>query len=241
MQKMKFRGYQLFFHNRDAAESMVRQIDDFPSFFTPHGDRPLIIDCGANIGVSALEWKARWPTAEVICFEPDPFTFKVLQKNFDFNDLPGVRCINAAVVDQDGPIDFYGDIHTTGDARGNSVDPAWAKREGTTQTSVRGVRLSSYIKDRDVSFLKVDIEGAEQRVLEEIADCLPRIEAIYVEVHETDDSIDRNSVAGITRLLADAGFTIEQEPRLGEHALPAHLRDWQASVGAVQTQLLCWR
>ncbi|TWU59981.1 31-O-demethyl-FK506 methyltransferase FkbM [Rubripirellula tenax] len=241
MQRMKFRGYQLFHLHREAAESMVRQIDEFPSFFTPRGERPFIVDCGANIGVSALEWKTRWPTADVLCFEPDPYAFKVLEKNCEFNDIPGLKCINAAVDDQDGPVVFYGDIKTAGDARGNSIDPAWAKREGTTETTVPGVRLSKYLTDRDVSFLKLDIEGAEQRVLEEIADCLPRIEAIYVEVHETDDSLQRNSVAAITRLLSDAGFTIEQEIRLDEHALPAHLRRWQAEVGAVQTQLMCWR
>ncbi len=238
---MKFRGFQLYFHHRDAAESMVRQIDEFPSFFTPSVDRPLIVDCGANIGVSALEWKSRWPMAELICFEPDPFAFKVLERNFDHNDLPGVTCVNAAVTHLDGPVDFYGELKASGDARGNSIDPAWARREGTTKTSVRGVRLSRYIRDRDVSFLKLDIEGAEQRVLEEIVDCLPRIEAIYVEVHETDASVERNSVSAIIRLLSDAGFTIEQEARSDEHALPAHLRDWQSSVGAVQTQLLCWR
>jgi len=53
MQKMKFRGFQLFHNNREATESMIRQIDEFPSFFTPTEDQPLIIDCGANIGVSA--------------------------------------------------------------------------------------------------------------------------------------------------------------------------------------------
>ncbi|WP_372724382.1 FkbM family methyltransferase [Novipirellula sp.] len=241
MQRMKFRGYKLLFENRSAAESMVRQIDEFPSFFTPKHDRPLIIDCGANIGVSVLEWKTRWPGAEIVCFEPDPFAFKILQANIDVNDIPSVRCINAAVSDCDETVPFYGDVSARGDARGNSIDPAWGQREGTAQTRVKCKRLSSYIADRDVSFLKLDIEGAEQRVLSEIAGQLDRVAAIYVEVHETDDSNGYNSADQIEQLLGDAGFHVEAESRFDEHALPAHLDAWKQSVGARQVQLLGWR
>lgn len=241
MKSIKFRGFDLFHNNRDAAESMVRQIDEFPSFFTPKGDRPLIVDCGANIGVSALEWKYRWPHAEIICFEPDPFASKILQTNIDKNDIAGIRCVHSAVSDCDGTVDFYGDLSPTADARGNSLEPAWADRAGSSKTSVTCTRLSPYLLDRDVSFLKLDIEGAEQRVLGEIAHCLDRVEAIYVEVHETDDSIEVNSLAAVEEILTKAGFTIEKEPRYSEHALPESLDQWRQETNAVLTQLLCWR
>lgn len=241
MQRMKFRGYQLFHNNLGATESMIRQIDEFPSFFTPAGDRPLIIDCGANIGVSVLEWKTRWPQSQVICFEPDPFAFKLLQKNIQANDVPGVRCVNAAVWDSEQTLPFYGDLSPTADARGNSAEAAWAKREGCSQTTVQSTRLSSYIADQTVSFLKLDVEGAEQRVLHEIAAWLDRIEAIYVEVHQTDESAQRNSANSVEQILSAAGFTVESEPRYSQHALPEHLDAWRRTAGAALTQLLCWR
>ncbi len=241
MQKMKFRGYQLFHDNRDATASMVRQTDDFPSFFTPVGDFPLIIDCGANIGVSVLEWKSRWPQSRVICFEPDPFAFALLRKNIDGNDIPGVECVNAAVSDCDGRATLYGDISRSADARGNSIDAAWGKRTGSEQTSVACTRLSPYLADREISFLKLDIEGAEERVLKEAAAYLGNVQAIYVEVHETDDSLSYNSQRRIRQLLAEAGFQIEAESRYDEHSLPAHLDSWRRSVNARQAQLIGWR
>ena len=241
MQRIKFRGFQLHHNNAAAAESMIRQIDEFPSFFTPSGERPLIIDCGSNIGVTVLEWKSRWPMSEIICFEPDPHAFKILDKNIESNDIPGIRCVNAAVLDHDGETEFFGDLSPGGDARGNSVDSAWALRDGSESTFVKSTRLSSYIADRDVSFLKLDIEGAEQRVIADIAQHLDRVAAIYIEVHETDDSIDRNSASEIQSLVRAAGFKVEQEERHGERSLPRHLDQWQARVGAIQTQLLCWR
>lgn len=241
MQKMKFRGYQLHYVHREAAESMIRQIDEFPSFFTPGSDRPRIIDCGANIGVSVLEWKTRWPGAQIVCFEPDPGAFKILQKNIDANDIPGVKCIQAAVSDQEQPAHFFGDLSPRGDARGNSLDPAWGERAGSTQITVACQRLSTQLARHDIDFLKLDIEGAEQRVLLEAADQLHRVQAMYVEVHETDASVASNSSLAIEQILTAAGFTIEAESRYDPHALPAHLSDWQQTVGARQTQLLAWR
>lgn len=220
---------------------MIRQIDDFPSFFTPQGDRPLIVDCGANIGVSVMEWKTRWPNAEIICFEPDPYAFEILQTNIDSNGIAGIECIQAAVSDREDTVDFYGDLSPTADARGNSLEAAWADREGCSQTTVQCTRLSSYLAGRDVSFLKLDIEGAEQRVLTEIADCLGRVQAIYVEVHETDEGLAVNSLPVIEKRLSAAGFTIEKEPRYSEHALPESLDQWRQDANAVLTQLLCWR
>ena len=102
MQKLNFRGFKLFHQNSEAAESMIRQIDQFPSFFTPTSERPWIIDCGANIGVSVLEWKTRWPQSRIVCFEPDPFAFSRLKMNVDRNDIPGIECLNLALADTDG-------------------------------------------------------------------------------------------------------------------------------------------
>jgi len=159
----------------------------------------------------------------------------------DVNDVPGVQCVNAAVLDRDDTVIFYGDISSTADARGNSVEASWADRAGCSQTNVRCTRLSSYITDREVSFLKLDIEGAEYRVLNEIVDSLDQIQAIYVEVHETNQSSVNNSADAIEQMLTTAGFTVESEPRYSEHALPQHLDSWRQQSGAVLTQLLCTR
>lgn len=252
MQTIAFRGYKLAFENRAAAESMIRQIDDFPTFFTPATDRPWIIDCGANIGVSVLEWKTRWPGCRVTCFEPDPRTFAVLQTNMDRNDVPDVQCIAAAVSDVEGTATFYGDLSRGGDSRGNSIDPAWGQRAASPemsesgQTEVKCQRLSRMLDrpanaGRTVDFLKLDIEGAESRVLDDLAGHLDRINAIYVEVHQTDTTAEINSAPRIAKILYDAGFTTEHQSRHALHALPGFLASWQASVGARQTHVLAWR
>ncbi|TWT79870.1 31-O-demethyl-FK506 methyltransferase FkbM [Planctomycetes bacterium CA13] len=244
---LKFRSFKLFYQDLDAAESMIRQIEEFPSFFTPVGDSPLIVDCGANIGVSMLEWKTRWPQSQVLCFEPDPFAFAALEQNVDVNDIPGVRCINAALSDTDGKTTLYGDICAGGDARGNSIEPVWGNRSvdgvrgSGKQTTVNCTRLSTHLASKKIAFLKLDIEGVEQSVLTEINDLLGNIDAIYAEVHETNETIETNSAVAIESQLRAAGFQVESESRFDEHALPAHLDAWRREVGARQVQLLAWR
>lgn len=220
---------------------MCRQSESFPSFFTPRTDRPLVIDCGANIGVTMLEWKHRWPGAEVICIEPDPHAFELLQLNVDRNDIPSVRCINAAVNDVAGTATLFGEISPAGDARGNSIDPGWGRRPQSDSQTVNCQTLSSVIRGRHVDFLKLDVEGVEERVLGEIVDDLPRIDAIYVEVHQTAVTAAYNSAPRIEELLRQSGFCVETESRAGEHALPAAQQPWQRRVGSRQSQLIGWR
>jgi FkbM family methyltransferase len=241
IQKTRFRGFQLFYRHQESADSMCRECDVFPSFFTPDGERPLIIDAGSNIGVSVLEWKTRWPQCELICFEPDPFAFELLKQNVEHNGLPSVTYHNVALSDHEGTASFHGAIGQDADARGNSLLQDWGKRHDSRTVQVPCKRLSSFIGTREVSFLKLDVEGSEERVLRDIKNQLLQIAAMYVEVHETASSLEENSAERIIAQLSAAGFTIEPATRHSPHALPPHLQQWSKRVGARQTQLMCWR
>ena len=240
MQKTRFRGFKLFHNHAAATGSMMRQIEEFP-VFDLCGERPWVIDCGANIGITVFEWKTRWPQARIVCFEPDPTSFEILRRNIDANDIPGVECINAALADQAGTATLYGSFSANADTRGQSIDVHWGMRADGTQRSVRCVPLSDYLADREIGFLKMDIEGVEQSVLTEAFDHLSRVQTIHVEVHETRASRPYNSAAGVERLLLESGFVVEKTPRHPAHALPKHLADWQRRVEARQTQLIGWR
>lgn len=220
---------------------MIRASDEFPSFFEPRVSEPVIIDCGANIGVSVLEWKTRWPMSRIICFEPDPDAFRLLTLNVECNDIPGVQCIHAALADFDGTTLLFGDMGHGADARGNSIDASWGQRQNSDSVEVTCCKLSTYLAKYDVSFLKIDIEGAEESVLRESFNELQKVDALYVEVHETDDMMSHNSSDRIEKLLLESCFQIERESRYQPHSLPPELNAWQQSVNAKQTQFLAWR
>jgi FkbM family methyltransferase len=240
IQRTRFRGFKLFYSHEQATRSMLRAIDQFPHFFTPRDPAGLIIDGGAHIGISVLEWKSRWPMSRVICFEPDPDAFELLQMNIDRNDIPGVQCVRAALHDADGQCPLYGQLGKGADGRGNSIEPGWGQRPGTSAVTVPCRRLSSYLSG-PIAFLKLDIEGAEERVLREASSALHGVDAIHVEVHETAELRATNSEQRIAQLLVSAGFTIQSQSRFQPHTLPAPLERWRRQVGAEQTQLRGWR
>src|SRR6476660_7477663 len=48
------------------------------------------VDCGANIGMAVLFFKALHPAAEVLAFEADPLTFAHLTRTIESNQLTSV-------------------------------------------------------------------------------------------------------------------------------------------------------
>jgi len=66
----------------DSREFVHRQrlMQDYQSMLA-RGEKPLLIDCGANIGLSVLHFAHEFPEAQIIAIEPDDDNFKLLRKN----------------------------------------------------------------------------------------------------------------------------------------------------------------
>jgi hypothetical protein len=58
---------------------------------------PVILDCGANIGMASLYWKRDYPEARITAFEPDPAIADVLRWNLRSAAAEGVTVVGAAV------------------------------------------------------------------------------------------------------------------------------------------------
>jgi len=53
------------------------------------------VDCGANIGVSALYFARRYPAAKILAIEPDPANYEMLVRNT--RQVASVHPVQAAV------------------------------------------------------------------------------------------------------------------------------------------------
>ncbi len=74
--------------------------------FKTEEKRPLILDLGANIGMSVMFFKMIWPESRIIAFEPDPRAFEVLQHNVKTNAWKNVELHNLAVPAERGKLIF---------------------------------------------------------------------------------------------------------------------------------------
>ena len=152
-----------------CKDEFVHQIYRFES----SREDPFIIDGGSNIGMSILYFKQLYPAARIIGFEPDPAVFKMLEENLATNGIENVRVKNVGLGAEDGVASFVPD---------NSAGGRIMSSEASIEVKVE--RLSQSI-DQPVDFLKLNIEGEELPVLQELerSNKLSQVRELVMEYH----------------------------------------------------------
>ena len=170
--------------------------------FRSSGPRGIVVDCGANIGLSVLYFKTMYPDLRVVAYEADPVMCRTLERNVMANRLKGVEVVNAAVGSVAGAVNFLRD----GTDSGRVTDDL---QSGKHIVEVAAVCLRKELEGRDVQFLKVDIEGAETDALIGCAGRLSQVRSMCVEFHTFPDKPQR--LGQLLSVLEEAGFRVAIE------------------------------
>jgi FkbM family methyltransferase len=167
------------FGARDYDVTKLPRFADLKSFLDRihrRGQRPLIIDAGANIGLSSVFFAMHFPTALVVAVEPEGKNFDVLCMNAArFN----IECLKAALSSQTGR------ARVTDPGRGD-----WGyQTEPAADGDVPSVTIDSlyqrYAKDRIVPFIvKIDIEGGEKDLFGLNTEWIRETPLLIVELHD---------------------------------------------------------
>lgn len=165
--------------------------------FNSDNEDMLILDCGANIGLSIIYFKKIFPNATVIGFEPDEKIFDVLEYNIKSLELSNVQLFKKACWSKETTLQF---VSEGADAGRTATD---SDKENII--SVETIRLKDFI-DKKVSFLKIDIEGAEYEVLRDAAENLTNVKNIFVEYHSFVGQ--EQKLPEILTILKNAGFRL---------------------------------
>src|SRR4029078_6054024 len=100
-------GYKISFMGEAHLRWLFVEIFMDASYFLHTAyDRPLIFDCGSNIGMSVLFFKKLYQNARIVAFEPDPATFETLRQNVVQNPLSHVELHSVAVGGHSGQIEL---------------------------------------------------------------------------------------------------------------------------------------
>ena len=190
---------------------------------------PYIIDCGANIGLSVIYIKQMFPDAEIIAFEPDEENFNLLQTNIKSFNYENVQARKEAVWIENTMLQFAGE---------GSMSSRINTEVSDNTVPVKAIRLKDYL-DRPVDFLKIDIEGAEFRVIMDIADQLHNINNLFLEYHGS--FYQNNELNQIFSMLVDKGFTyyIKEATSIYDHPFDRHKKE---NINYdVQLNIFCFR
>lgn len=150
-----------------------------------------ILDLGANIGLYALAIKDVNPDCQIICLEPNPHAFELLQKNISANNLHNIVALNKGAAQTSGS--FVMKILKEGTAYcGKYLDEIkkefrkWIKPDRIISLPIETLSIPDicveYALDK-IDILKMDVEGMEFEILEGCVEIFPKIKRIVVEWH----------------------------------------------------------
>jgi FkbM family methyltransferase len=171
---------QIFVERQYALNDFKRgqEIAEFVARRSQAGERPLIIDAGANIGASAVFFAMTYPNSLVLAIEPDASNFELLCNNAKGFDI---RCLNAGLSSSHGRLK----VSNPGAAK-------WAfQTEITNDGSGIPCVTISQIYEQECGpgkafpfIVKIDIEGAEADVFARNVGWLAKTPIVIIELHD---------------------------------------------------------
>ena len=205
-------GLKFYYGNFDLFLTLFREVFVADSYRIEHAtERPLILDAGANIGLATLYFKYRYPNAEVHAFEPDEANFEYLRQNVEANHLKDVHLHKVALSDQPGELKLYTRRDVKGGDIGVSINKDFRanfhKADDIVEFRVPAELLSRYV-DRPVDMFKLDVEGAEELILQDMdaTDKLRQVKQITMEYHQVPNG---NPLSAVLAKMERAGLRYE--------------------------------
>jgi FkbM family methyltransferase len=173
-------------YSSDVDSYLVNEIyDKEVYFFQCEHEHPLILDIGANIGLSTIYFKALYPECRIVAFEPDPVSFEILNKNIALHRLSSVISLEKAVSGRNGVADLFV-FSEQGSDVGMPVCSLYENSLTKKKIKVESVDISGIsCLDQGVDFVKIDIEGGESDVIYSLVESgkIKSIKEIVVEYH----------------------------------------------------------
>lgn len=197
--------------------------------FVSNKSHPVILDCGANIGISTIYFKTIYPNAIVHAFEPDAHLFEILSKNIHANGFKQVELHQAAIWTE----------HTTLSFDNKGSEASHIDTTGRSTNKVEAKKLASILANLDaVDFLKMDIEGAEYEVVKDCAPYLHKIENFFLEYH--GKATDTHKLNELLKLVEIAGFKVYIKMAADNLKQPFAQKD-TGTIYDVQLNIFCYK
>jgi FkbM family methyltransferase len=140
----------------------------------------LVVDCGANIGCSAVWFARRYPRAKVVAVEPEGGNFEQLAHNA--HRYPNIEPLRAAVWNSRTEVVIA-----------NPQADSWGYRTASAPSALPSAQLiptvtldeilARHATSRTV-IVKIDIEGAETGLFAENTGWLERVDLLIIELHD---------------------------------------------------------
>jgi FkbM family methyltransferase len=170
----------------------IREIWFEEAYRLPFGNlSDVLLDLGANIGMTSVWLAKRFSFTHVIAVEPDPNNAALARQNLELNGIAG-QVLEAAIGPQDGTARFkFSELSNVGKL----------SEDGSLVPVISVGTIIKTFKVARFALIKIDIEGAEQELFDGPTGWLASTDAIIIEFHPTIVDYPR-----LTRLVSSHGF-----------------------------------
>lgn len=181
-------SYEFRFPAIASMGRMAREIlsgETYPLYRPNDAAMTTLVDIGANIGAASVFFLVRQPQARLFAFEPTSSSVALLRDNL--RPFAHAQVIHAGLFSRDTTMDLYRGCL---DCTQNSVSANLETAELCEHITLR--RASTEFERLGIGaidLLKIDTEGCEMPILEDLIAWLPKIDQIYVEYHSEDDRL----------------------------------------------------
>ena len=136
----------------------------------------VIVDAGANVGLTSIFYAETFPKARIFAIEAERSNFELMLKNV--RPYPNITPIHAALWGSEGYVSIAEPLPG---ASGN-----WGFTVINKPGDVRAITVPLLMRDfgiNHIDLLKIDIEGSEKEVFE-ACDWQDRLDSIVIELHD---------------------------------------------------------
>ncbi len=202
----------------------------------------VVLDIGANIGYFTLLFaKVVGASGHVYAFEPDPYSYQLLEKNIEENNYSNISTYQLAVSDQNSTLFLHRDQFNNLDHR---IYKSAIKGDLIEIDAVSLDAFFPQISQSEFNFIKMDIQGSEGWAIEGMMDLINKSNEISILTEYWPEGLDKSGY-GRTRfihLLDELGFDLFDIIERRKELSPVKLDDVLAKYPegyTGHTNLLC--
>lgn len=212
MQSIRLQDYSVYSDNLTEYHELKREIWGYHLYYLDPEEYPelakpglRILDAGAHIGLTTLYYAKMYKDPEITALEPNPESFNLLKKNVFENQLPSVVVEQVALSDRRGKELLYRD--RSGDrwySTAGFTEGAWNEEQESERVLVKTKPLRDYLELQDWDIIKLDVEGAEEKVLLAAKSVIQNCSHYLVEFHP----IGKRGMGKIVGMFEERGYEV---------------------------------
>jgi FkbM family methyltransferase len=213
VKQVALRDFQLLVFNNEVVGRRIWlfktfEVEETKLFSNIVKPDDVCLDIGGNIGYFSMLLAARAKQGHVHVFEPIPINAAMINASKELNGFNNVTTNNLAVGDENGTVSFS----VSNDSAYSSIKATGRVAEARNIT-VPILRIDDYLAERNikhVDIIKVDVEGAENMVIDGAKGLLtsktkkPRL--VLLELFDENLKPFGSSVAAIVQKMRGWGY-----------------------------------